>query len=204
MIFESILTVAHSISEDKSLFELVRKGDQRSFEVLFNKYYQPLCRFAFQLLEEELASEEIVQDVFCALWEDREHTELTSFKSYCYQVVRNKCLNALKHIKVREAYKIENEYQINLEQHETEETEQKEELNHRIHESIELMPEMRKRVFKMSRFEGLKYKEIASQLNISVKTVENHMGKALAHLRTDLAKYVVMIIAFVHFYLKNK
>jgi len=189
---------------DATLFTKVKGNDQLAFEVLFKKYYQSLCSYAFQFMEEDLGSEEIVQDVFCSIWEQRETAEIESFKSYCYRAVRNKCLNAIKHIKVREEYKAHNQYQQDLEQGNFDEEGPVNELSENIEAVIEAMPDMRKKVFKMSRYDGLKYREIAEKLGISIKTVEIHMSKALAYLRVELAQYVTLMLALIHFYFNNK
>ncbi len=198
-----ILNLADLQKDDRELFAAVVAGNQRSFEVLFKKYYQALCSYGFQFMEEDMAAEEIVQELFCAIWEQRETIQIEAFKSYCYRAVRNKCLNALKHLKVREEYKSHNQYQNELEEI-ADDDDQTDERISKIQDAIEAMPTVRQKVFKMSRYEGLKYREIAEQLNISVKTVEIHMSKALGYLRTEMGKYITLIITLIHFYFKSK
>lgn len=186
---------------EKLLLQHLYEGNQQAFEQIFNQYYQQLCSFAFQFLKEDLGAEEIVQDVFCAIWEKRSTQQIDSLKSYLYQAVRNKCLNAIKHIEVREEYKQQNKYQLDLEENSEEENDSNE-LTQNLKTTIDAMPEMRKKVFLMSKYDGLKYNEIASALGISVKTVENHMGKALAFLRDEMQRYITPLIALIHFFIK--
>lgn len=186
---------------EKLLLQHLYEGNQQAFEQIFNQYYQQLCSFAFQFLKEDLGAEEIVQDVFCAIWEKRSTQQIDSVKSYLYQAVRNKCLNAIKHIEVREEYKQQNKYQLDLEENSEEENDSNE-LTQNLKTTIDAMPEMRKKVFLMSKYDGLKYSEIASALGISVKTVENHMGKALAFLRDEMQRYITPLIALIHFFIK--
>ena len=172
-----------------------------AFDQLFRLYYAHLCNFAFQFLKEKEASEEIVQEVFYKLWE--KHTELnihSSFKSYLFQTVRNRCLNQIKHLATKEKYKIYNQEQISIQENTVSDFAVANELAQKIQESITSLPTERQRIFKMSRDEGLKYREIAEKLNISIKTVEAQIGKALKFLRTELADYLpAVLILFICF-----
>lgn len=165
-------------------FAPIAAGNRPAFEALFRLHYRPLCAFAMQYVKDGDQAEDLVQDLFFRLWMDREKTKVTSsLKSYLFQAVRNRCLNALKvQGRVRslneEVDEMEDEYDRTEEEHA--------ERAARVHAAIEALPEERRRVFKLSRHEGLKYHEIAERLGISVKTVENQMGKALKTLREEL------------------
>lgn len=170
-----------------------------AYELFFKEHYSALCRFAFPFLKDADDAEEVVQNCFVKLWKDRERLKIeSSVKAYMYTSVRNSCLNQLKHIDIKEAYKQHNE--IQLQQNSNLEGElEASELQDKITDAIEKMPEQRRKVFSMSRFEGLKYKEIAEQLNISPKTVENHMGAAMKFLRVELKDYlhIYLVIFFI-------
>ena len=175
------------------------------FEQLFNDHYSRLCAYAFHFIKEEDAAEEIVQEVFFKLWTKRKRISIeSSLHSYLYRSVRNASLNLIKHINIREEYKKQNQFQI--EQTEMQENIHAEvsELEQKIRNSIDLLPEQRRKIFILSRYEGLKYKEIAEKMNISVKTVENQMGKALQFLRTELAEYLPLILIFFQEFLSGK
>lgn len=170
-------------------------SDKKGFESLFKTYYSDLCSYAHHFLRDHAASEEIVQDIFFKLWTKRESLEIkSSIKSYLYQSTKNRCLNLIKHIEIRENYKDHNQsIRSEQEQYFAQEMEQVE-LNDKIQKAINALPTERQRIFRMSRFEDLKYKEIAEKLDISVKTVENQMGKALKFLRDELAEYLPLLI----------
>jgi len=171
-----------------------------AFEAVFKLYYQELCRLAYSILKDRGPSEEIVQDVFLKVWDKRNKLEVkTSLKSYLYSSVRNSCFNYIKHLKIEREYadKQENNfYSFDA----TEDKVAGNELNHAINKALEELPEKRREVFELSRFEGMKYNEIAAHLNISVKTVEAQMGHALAFLRGRLREFLVWVSVFFNFF----
>ncbi|MCB9164945.1 MAG: RNA polymerase sigma-70 factor [Flavobacteriales bacterium] len=183
-------------------FASIAAGDRSAFEALFRLHYGPLCAFATQLLKDADKAEDLVQDLFFRLWMDRERTKVTSsLKAYLFQSVRNRCLNALKvQGRVRS---INEEVDGSADQEERSEDEFTERTA-RVHAAIEGLPEERRKVFKLSRNEGLKYQEIADRLGISVKTVENQMGKALKTLREELADLMPVTILGWLWWLLNR
>ncbi len=173
-------------------FAPIAAGDRNAFEVLFRSHYRPLCAFAMQYVKDGDKAEDLVQDLFFRLWMDREKTKVTtSLKAYLFQAVRNRCLNAVKvQGRVRS---LNEEADDGIDEDERTEEEHAERAA-RVNAAIELLPEERRKVFKLSRHEGLKYHEIAERLGISVKTVENQMGKALKTLREELADLMPVTI----------
>lgn len=140
------------------------------------------------------AGEEIVQDLFVKFWENRNSINITSsVRSYLFSSVRNSCLNFIKHRKIEESYKQYNEEQRESGAVSAEDELEGSELEIQIRKAIDQLPPKRKKVFIMSRFEGLKYREIAEKSGISIKTVENQMGKAIKFLRQELADYTTFI-----------
>jgi len=187
-------------TEVHNIFKIETKAD---FEKLFNTYYSNLCAYANNFLKDVDASEEVVQEVLFKLWTNRESIEITSsVQSYLFRAVRNVSLNVLKHINIREDYKQQNEYERQNELSSEDEMIVSE-LEQRIRHTIDLLPMERKKIFIMSRYEGLKYKEIADKLNISVSTVENQMVKALKFLRDELKDYLPWLILFFSDFFKN-
>lgn len=183
---------------EQEIVGAIRQGNERIFEVIFRKYYQNLCNYANSMLKEIDEAEEVVQNLFSGIWEKRAELEINiSLKSYLYRAVHNHCLNRIKHLKIREEYQ---QYANSYYESSYESVSQsviKNELERKIEEAIDKLPEQCRLIFRLSRFEELKYHEIAEQLGISPKTVENQIGKALKILRVELAEYLPLVILLV-------
>ncbi len=168
---------------------------KEGFEILFKQHYEPLCAFVYGILRDHDASEEVVQDLFVKMWVKRKDIPAdTSMKAYLYRAARNMALNQVKHIEIKDQYKLYNKEAMSFSEQNAGDPSEENELQAMVQRAVENLPPERKKVFLMSREEGLKYKEIAEKLNISIKTVENQMGKALSTLRNDLAEYLPAII----------
>ena len=168
----------------------IKQDDLGEFEKLFKSYYSPLCHYAFRFLKDMDSAEEIVQEFFYNYWKNRHTMNIQiSIKSYMFRAVRNNSLKYLEHVKVVKKYEQNfidsNSSNIGIE---TDELEVKE-LNDIIEATLNELPERCSQIFKLSRFDGLKYNEIAEKLSISVKTVEANMGKALQLFRKNLKQY---------------
>ncbi|MDM8158340.1 RNA polymerase sigma-70 factor [Labilibaculum sp. K2S] len=186
-------------TEETIRSECINRTD---FEALFNAHYSRLCAYAYNFLKEQEGSEEVVQEVFFKLWIHRHDIHIeNSIESYLYRAVRNTSLNLIKHINIREKYKEHNQQEIEYSERLENDPMNASELELKIRSSIDLLPEQRRKIFILSRYEQLKYKEIADKLGISVKTVENQMGKALQFLRKELADYLPLLaLFFYHFF----
>jgi len=168
------------------------------FEDLFRSQYSDLCAVANKYLQDLDAAEEVVQSVFVKFWEGRESLQIKqSIKGYLFTAVKNNCLNQIKHLKIKEEYKAHNQREIALEESQFDGELEGSELADKIQESIDKLPDARKQIFILSRYEGLKYKEIAEKLNISIKTVENQMGSALKFMKSQLSEYLVSLLIFI-------
>lgn len=172
--------------EDLLLIGKIRKGDVVAFETLFRKFYSPLVLYSTGITGSSGIAEDIIQELFYSIWKNRERLEIViSVKSYLYRSVRNNSLSYLhKRDKPRNADTFEQPYTHNPES-ETEGNELKE----IITRSISSMPQRRAEIFLMHRFRNLKYKEIAQQLSLSVKTVELEMSRALKTLEKEIELY---------------
>jgi RNA polymerase sigma-70 factor, ECF subfamily len=180
---------------ENQLFETLKAGDETAFEMLFRTYYQPLCNYAYTFVQDHDNAEEIVQSTFLQVWEKREVLEIrTGVKPYLYAMVRNACLNVIKHEKVKQQHAAMEFATGERSVESVSRTVMASELEARIYRAMEALPEQCRLVFKLSRFEELKYTEIAEQLGISIKTVENHMGKALRIMREQLKDYLPILI----------
>lgn len=183
---------------DNQVLDTIKSGNENAYEMIFKSYYQPLCRYAYTFLHDKEESEEVVQSVFISLWEKRSMLDIqTSFKAYLFRMVRNSCLNVIKHEKVKKQHVAHEMAVAEVSYNSVAEKVSANELSLKITEAMKALPEQCRMVFQLSRFEELKYQEIADQLNISIKTVENHMGKALKIMREQLKDYLPLFLIFI-------
>lgn len=169
--------------------------EDSSFEALFKANFKRLFSYALTLLHDDCHAEEIVQNVFYKIWEKKGRIGIeTSVVAYLYRSVYNDCINYLKHKKVRAAYVQHKSWTQKNESDSASSKVQLSELHEKLDIALAELPEQCRTIFQMSRFEDLKYQEIALKLGISIKTVENQMGKALRVLRTKLADYLPIFI----------
>jgi RNA polymerase sigma-70 factor (ECF subfamily) len=177
------------------LIQLPAITDEAGFEQVFKTYFKRLHAYACTITKEETSAEEIVQQVFAKLWERSEGLTISgSVAAYLYRAVYNESLNYQKHQKVRAAHQQYVEHSMkNVSEHAGKKLSLKE-LEGRLAQALIELPEQCRTIFQMSRFEELRYKEIADKLGISVKTVENQMGKALKLLRVKLVEFLPIAI----------
>lgn len=195
---------------ERELIESIKKGNPKSFELVFKTYYKRLCIFAFDYTRQLETAEDIVKDFFVVFWNNREKLEIkTSLSGYLFRSVRNACINYLlrnkernKTISIEEVNWVEikineplsNDYPLgNLLVKETE---------NQIFKEIEKLPERCREVFKLSRFKNLSHKEIAEQLNISENTVKVQIYRALKSLRKAIS--IGSIVLFQLFIKESK
>lgn len=161
-------------------------------------YFGHLCSFAKKYVHDIDESKDIVHHVFIGLWQKRDEVDTqTSLKSYLFTAVHNRCLNHIRDNKKMtpfDAPQHESEMGEYLQSHDHLESE---EMEGRINKALDELPEKCREIFMMNRFENLKYREIAEKLNISVKTVETQMSRALKTLREKLADLLVIMIIYL-------
>jgi RNA polymerase sigma-70 factor (family 1) len=176
---------------EQYLIEKFKAGDHDAFTEIFSVYYKDMVMFAFSFTHEMTDSEEIVQDVFVKLWDGHENLNITvSIKSFLLKIIQNRCIDWHRHKKIvnnHSTYIIDNSP---LYEFDTDNYILRSELEARIEQAIASLPEKFKEAFEMNRFEGLKYKEIAEKLNVSIRTVEVRVSKALVLLRKSLIDFL--------------
>jgi RNA polymerase sigma-70 factor, ECF subfamily len=178
--------------------------DEATFELLFKSNFKGLCWFAVKYVKDLDTAKEIVQDAFINLWEKRESIDLSKpVKSYLSTIIYNKSLNYLRDNKKfnKDILSFENLYP-DAGFHQTDKLIE-DEISNKIKSAIDELPEKCREVFLLSRYENLKYQQIADKLQISIKTVEAQMSKALQHMRTRLVDYITIMIIFYSIF-KNK
>ncbi len=177
------------MSIDSDIIGRIRQGDKQEFEKLFRSSYVSLVRYAKTLLRDHDAAEEIVQELFFRLWQDRQNLRIeSSLNGYLYRSVHNRSLHYIEHQKVVSRHAGEVAAGAELTSEPVTEAIYYSELQTRVTRVLERLPERCRVIFRMSRFEGLKYHEIADKLAVSLKTVEADMGKALREFRKALAE----------------
>ncbi len=182
---------------DQSLIENIKNSNQGVFELVFNFYYSGLVVFADRIIKNTAVSEDIVQSVFLKFWENREALEIRSLRSYFVQCVKNKCIDHIRSQQVK--YRFDNHYQETENVFEDEDFWTKEELAHLLEVAIADLPPRCREVFWMSRYENLKIADIADKLNISKRTVETQISKALKILRVKLIDYIAILFFYFFF-----
>lgn len=170
-----------------------------AFEQLFTGHFRELHAYAYTLVKDWDVAEEIVQGLFLKLWEKNEWGHITiSARAYLYKSVYHDSLNYLRRQKVHLKYQNQTEYSMKDQIDDAADGRfQLSELEQCLEKALANLPEKCRAIFHLSRFEELKYQEIANELNISIKTVETHMGKALRILRAEMKEYLPLITLFL-------
>ena len=193
------------MSMKSSTFEVVKDiqaGNIKTFEEVFINYYPFLQKFAEGYVNNKDEASDIVQSVFLSIWERKEKLkEDTNLNNYLITLTKNQCLNYIKHLKAKQTYLQNQSYNVNellLNYYALEKLNENKlilnELSAMIESAINSLPEQCKEIFRMSRFENMKYHEIAEKLSISVKTVEKKMSISLEILRTVLKDYLFLVL----------
>jgi RNA polymerase sigma-70 factor (ECF subfamily) len=191
-------------NSDSELLYRLKNNDEIAFKVIFNKYYSRLYYFILEFILLDDQAENIVQDTFCTLWNKRyELRNDSNLCAYLFTVAKNNCLYLLRDQRYRQKLFIsmptsQDEIDLNTEVLDALDSspETFAEIDSIIKRTLEELPPQCKRVFMMSRFEEKKNKEIAEELNISVKVVEKHISKGLKKFRESLKDYLP-IVAYI-------
>ena len=180
--------------KEKNLFLEFQGGNHATFDYFFDKYYRGLCVYAYRILKSSSEAEDLVQDFFVRVLENRATISIeTSVKSYFIRSVHNRCLDNLAHKKVKinhEQFRLKMMNEEDMHEYPLLDSE----LTLLIERAIQHLPDGIRETFMTNRFEGLSYQQIAKQENISVKTVEYRISKALSILRKDLGDYLLLLL----------
>lgn len=175
------------IMDDIFLLQLIKNSDKQAFKYIFDTYFAALCRFMYLYLGSTQEAEDIASDIFASLWENREKLEIRiTFKAYLFQSAKNRCLNALRDRKTTLSLEDINGQETPLEN--ITDSLETEDLNFLIQEAILSLPDKCREVFLKSRTKNLTNQEIAASMDISIKTVEAQITKALKQIRKFLGE----------------
>ena len=165
--------------------------DENAFRELFHLFFSSLCYFSFQYIPDKETCEDLVQDTFFKIWKNRKHIDITtSGRNFLITSVRNNCIDYIRKKELEETYRRHQETTGATEEISTENLYSAVELKELIDKAMEKLPPTIREVFELNRFEGLTYSEIALKYNVSVKSIEAYMSKALRILRTQLKDYL--------------
>lgn len=179
---------------DEFLYQRVKSSDNQAFDELYARYWKRLFEYAYKLVQDQIQAEDIVQEVFVQLWENSSQKEIHHLSGYLFRSVKYQVATLIRNNKWKvewdsvEMEDIPDENQVN--------EFSKEELFQLLEESIEKLPPKCKEVFRLHKKEGFSTKEIAHSLNISPRTVENQIQKAMNSLRSDMGLYFFFLLAY--------
>jgi len=176
---------------DQKLLELLRQHELGAFDEIYARYWKKLYSMSYRRLQCRETSEELVQDIFTSLWAGRTSATITTLSAYLYAAVKYKVINHFAKGSSRKSY-VEEQLRIVREDNSTEEAVLLDDLKMALERAIEKLPVKRQMIFKLHRQENLSTKQVASQLGISEKTVENQFGKAIKMLRVNLRHFTFL------------
>ncbi|MBE9601809.1 RNA polymerase sigma factor [Pedobacter sp. MC2016-24] len=186
--------------EEQLLLTQIAEGDEKAFAVLFYRYLPVLHPYALKFTKSEAAAEEIIQDTFLRVWLNREKIEtVDNVKAWLYKYASNECLNylrkQLKQVKAIDQLTAEHPLQSNV----TTDTINLNDINHLIAQVVDKLPAQRKKIYQLSRLEGLSIPEIAASLDLSPNTVKNALVISLKTIRTHLNNHgiALSVLAYI-------
>lgn len=175
--------------QENFLLSALRQDNKEAFSLLFQKYYTDLVLFCGNFVRDKSSCEDIVQSIFLKLWNDRKSIRIeTSLKSYLLRAVRNSCFDEFRHLEIVRQYESDPDHSV-LDSYDTENYILYSDLSAHLQQALDQLPAAYREAFEMNRFEGLKYREIAVRLNVSERTVEVRVSKALEMLRKLLKDF---------------
>ncbi len=183
--------------EENVLVERMIKGDKTAFELLFKYYYRGLVLFSSNIVVDKDEAEEIVQDFFVRLWENRKKMKVDSpLKSYLFVSVKNRSINFLKSSQVKKNVIDELKKQMESEMRYNPDVYVNSELQQKLKDAFSKLPPRMAEIFSLSRFKGYSNEEIATTLSLSKRTVETQVSNALRIMRKELNNYIMLLLFF--------
>ena len=182
--------------QENFVLSALKQDSKEAFSLLFQTYYTDLVLFCGNFIKDKDSCEDIVQSIFLKLWRDRQNIQIeTSLKSYLLKAVRNSCFDEYRHLEIIRQHEAEYESTM-LDFYDTDNYILYSDLSDHLHRALEKVPDLYREAFMLNRFEGLRYREIAEQLNVSERTAEVRVSKTLDLLRKYLKDFFVLLLSF--------
>lgn len=186
---------------EKNIWEDIRNGDQKAFETLFKSYFGQLLNYAKEILKDHDLAEEMAEEAFVKLWENRKAINIdSSIRSYLFRSIYNQCINHFKHLKVCDKYRLYFQHHIKPGHYDSAYSFDfplsgllNKEIEHLVEKSVNNLPPQCREIFVMSRYEDMKNDKIAETLGVSVSTVKTQISRALVKLRKDLHEVMPLL-----------
>lgn len=193
----------NNLLDESALLAKIADGDEHAFRKIFEYYQSNMYTFAQKITRSNADAEEVVQDIFLKIWFDRNRlTHVENFGAYLNRLVRNHALNLLRHEAVVTKAKAAMELTANENDLGTQQALDYKETKQLLDNVLSRLPEQQRKVYALCHFEGMKYDEVANQLNISPDTVHYHMKLALATIRRHFKQHALAYPALLLFFLK--
>ncbi len=185
----------NTTNKDIALYNRIKKGDRIAFNTIFDKYYDSLCDFSYMMNGSKELAEEVVADVLANIWIKKNKIEIVhSLKAYLFRSTRNMTISYMRKRKLNTVHIEDSIHFQPVESSNPEEKIIQEESLIYVENILNIIPEKSRRIFKMHRFDKLKYQEISNILDISNKTVEKHMSKAIKIMREYKATHLLLVL----------
>lgn len=193
--------------DEKYIISEIKKGNSLVFKDVYRKYYSPLCRFANKYFDDKDEAEDIVQETMVKMWEQRSKLEIQTLKTYLFSAVKNSCLNRLNHLIVVQKHKETTAIEIKMLELEHDDAyvdDAKKELERKVFEAIDELPEQCSKIVKLKYIDGMKSKDIATMTNLSPRTIETHLYKGLKTLSQKFKNtFPILLCVLINFFLKH-
>lgn len=193
--------------DEKYIISEIKKGNSLVFKDVYRKYYSPLCRFANKYFDDKDEAEDIVQETMVKMWEQRSKLEIQTLKTYLFSAVKNSCLNRLNHLIVVQKHKETTAIEIKMIELEHDDAfvdDDKKEIERRVFEAIDELPEQCSKIVKLKYIDGMKSKDIATMTNLSPRTIETHLYKGLKTLSKKFKNtFSILLCVLIIFFLKQ-
>ena len=196
-------------TEEKDWLKLLAEGDEQALQLIFNRYYKYLVVTAYNILHDDERAKDMVQEVFFDLWRKRAEVKVQgSLKPYLRRAVVNRAIDVWRSKKRVGTWEEITDHNFEAKETSPQQHLEAADLKRILHIAVESLPDRCRQVFALSRFEDLTHREIAERLDISVKTIENQMTKALRVIRAVLAQHglkflVVGVLALLRSFLEG-